>query len=194
MLAYAPAFFEWAIWRIFLAINEILDPVNKTRGFQIDEDMNPIHHAKGGAADIIFTYKDFRLVGEMTLATGSRQFAMEGEPVTRHVFKIISDTKSEKPVYGLFIAKKLDPNTVNAFFKARYWRDWTTSVATPIVALEIEHIIALIHCMKLHHVTIADIRSLFDALLKLQETYENGPDWYKAYIKVYQNWLNVHRI
>ncbi len=190
-LAYAPAFFEWAIWRLFLAINEILDPVNKTRGFQIDEDMNPIHHAKGGAADINFTYKDFRLVCEMTLATGSRQFAMEGEPVTRHVFKIISDTKNEKPVYGLFIAKKLDPNTVDAFYKARYWRDWTISVATPIVALEIEHVIALIHCMKSHHVTIADIRSLFDALLKLQATYENGPDWYKAYIKVYQDWLKT---
>ena len=44
---YAPAFFEWAIWRLFLAINHIEGLVSETRGFQIDEDMQPIHHAKG---------------------------------------------------------------------------------------------------------------------------------------------------
>ncbi len=84
---YAPAFFEWAIWRLFLAINEIDGPISKTRGFRIDDDINPIHHAKGGDADLTFTYADFKLVCEMTLLPGSRQFAAEGEPVTRHVLE-----------------------------------------------------------------------------------------------------------
>lgn len=117
--AYAPAFLEWAIWRLLLAINELVGPISQTRGFNIDEDMNPIHHAKGGAADLTLTYKDFKLVCEMTLMSGSQQFAKEGEPVTRHVFKVIRE-HPDTPIYGFFVTKELDPNTVDAFHNARY--------------------------------------------------------------------------
>jgi AlwI restriction endonuclease len=188
-LSYAPAFLEWAIWRIFLAINEIIVPISKTRGFQIDEDMNPIHHAKGGAADLTFTYNTFKLVCEMTLATGSRQFAMEGEPVTRHVFKAIENSKDGKPVYGLFVTKELDPNTAYAFHHARYWRNWRYSVPTPIVALRIKDMIELVRHMKSHPVTSVDIRQLLDSILNLQDTHPNGPSWYEAYSKTYESWL-----
>jgi AlwI restriction endonuclease len=185
---YAPAFLEWAIWRLFLAINEIVGPVSKTRGFRIDEDINPIHHAKGGDADLTFTYDNFKLVCEMTLTSGSRQFVAEGEPVTRHVFKAI-EASDGKPVYGLFIAKKLDPNTIDAFHKARYWRNFKGFVPTPVVALEIQQVLQLIEQVKSRSITAADLRELLDSILHLQDSYPHGPAWYEAYSQVYEQWV-----
>lgn len=189
---YAPAFLEWTIWRLFLAVNEIVGPINKTRGFKIDDDINPIHHAKGGDADLTFTYNDFKLVCEMTLMSGSRQFAAEGEPVTRHVSKAIEGSDGI-PVYGLFIAKKLDPNTVDAFYKARYWKTFERFVSTPVVALEIGQILRLLSRIKAQEVTATDIRALFDRILLLQDTYSHGPAWYKAYSALYEQWVNEGR-
>ncbi len=186
--SYAPAYLEWAIWRLFLAINDLVGPISDTRGFKIDEDMNPIHHARGGAADLIFSYDSFKIVCEMTLTTGSRQFAAEGEPVTRHVFKA-KENSGDKAVYGLFVAKKVDPNTSDAFHNARYWRDWRTPVDTPIIALNIKQVIALIQRMRIFPVTVAEIRELFEGILKLQKNFENGPAWYEAYVSFYERWL-----
>jgi hypothetical protein len=186
--SYAPAYLEWAVWRLFLAINDLAASISDTRGFKIDEDMNPIHHARGGAADLIFTYDTFKIVCEMTLTTGSRQFAAEGEPVTRHVFKAIENS-GDKPVYGLFVAKNVDPNTSDAFHNARYWRDWRTFVDTPIIALNIKQVIALIQRMRIFPVTVAEIRELFESILKLQKNFENGPAWHEAYSSFYEKWL-----
>jgi hypothetical protein len=185
---YAPAFLEWAIWRLFLAINEIVGSISKTRGFRIDEDINPIHHAKGGDADLTFNYDNFKLVCEMTLMGGSRQFASEGEPVTRHVFRA-KEVSDGKPVYGLFIARKLDPNTVDAFHHARYWKTFERPVSTPIVALEIGQVLLLLDRMKSQKVSAADIRTLLDRILQMQEAYQDGPSWYKAYSALYEQWL-----
>ena len=165
--------------------------MSSTRGFRIDEDVNPVHHAKGGEADLIFTYNNFKLVCEMTLTRGSRQFVAEGEPVTRHVFKAI-EKSDEKPVYGLFIAKKLDPNTIDAFYKALYWKSFKKSVSTPIVALEIEQVLQLIELIKLQGVTVVNFRELLDRILELQDAFPNGPTWYEAYSALYERWIGVN--
>jgi AlwI restriction endonuclease len=187
---YAPAFLEWAIWRLFLAIDEIVGPISRTRGFRIDEDINPVHHAKGGEADLTFTYDNFKLVCEMTLTSGSRQFVAEGEPVTRHIFKAI-ETSDGKPVYGLFITKKLDPNTIDAFHKARYWKNYTSFVSTPVVALEIEQVLKLIERIKMQGVDATNFRELLDHILQLQDIHPYGPAWYKGYSKLYEQWVNT---
>lgn len=149
--------------------------------------MRPAHHARGGAADLTFTYEDFQLVCEMTLTSGSRQFATEGEPVTRNVYTAI--TNSDRPVYRLFIANKLDPNTAEAFYKARYWRDWkTTPTPTPVVALETKQIVSLIHRMRSQPLTVENIKELLNNILELQDSCEDGPSWYKSYSELYETW------
>ena len=47
------------------------------------------------------------------MSTSSRQEAMEGEPVRRHVSDAV--LKYNKPVYGMFIAVKIDTNTAETF-------------------------------------------------------------------------------
>lgn len=178
--AYAPAFFEWSIWRLFLAINHIEGEIGKTRGFNIDEDLQPIHHARGGAADLTFHYKDFIIVCEMTLATGSRQFTMEGEPVTRHVFKAVNANPS-LPVYGMFFAKTIDPNTADAFHNARYWQDWNTPVATPVIALDMEQTLGFVRRLRQQPITLEVLHNLLDSILADQAEHLSGPEWYRSY-------------
>jgi hypothetical protein len=118
----------------------------------------------------------------MTLAGGSRQVVMEGEPVTRHVFKVIRDSGT-KPVYGLFIAKEVDPNTVDAFHNARYWSNWESSITTPVISIGIEHALSLVRAIQKKMITIETLRKLFDSILEAQKDYLTGPEWYRAYTK-----------
>lgn len=58
------------------------------------------------------------LVVEVTLTANSRQEAAEGEPVKDAMWRISwRSTKSNpvKPVYGLFIANRIDSNTAETF-------------------------------------------------------------------------------
>ena len=109
----ASAYLEWVLWRAFLAINHLTNKPYDARGFNIDQDHFPVGTAPGGGPDMIFEFDDCVIVVEVTLSTNSRQEAMEGEPVRRHVADQLE--KYDKPVYGLFVAKRIDSNTAETF-------------------------------------------------------------------------------
>ncbi|WP_124949383.1 AlwI family type II restriction endonuclease [Sulfuriferula thiophila] len=115
--AEAPAYFEWVLWRAFLAINSLENKPYEARRFKIDQDFLPVGTAPGNGPDLIFEFHDFVIVVEVTLTDNSRQEAAEGEPVRRHVADLVSHygMKSGKPVYGLFIANRIDSNTAETF-------------------------------------------------------------------------------
>lgn len=110
----APAYFEWVIWRAFLAINNLANLPNDCRKFKIDQDFLPVGTAPGGGPDLIFEFDNFVVVVEVTLTTNSRQEAAEGEPVRRHVADCVLNY-SNKQVYGLFLANQIDSNTAETF-------------------------------------------------------------------------------
>lgn len=115
--AEAPAYFEWVLWRAFLAINSLANKPYEARRFKIDQDFLPVGTAPGNGPDLIFEFHDFVIVVEVTLTDNSRQEAAEGEPVRRHVADLVSHyaIQSSKPVYGLFIANRIDSNTAETF-------------------------------------------------------------------------------
>ena len=115
--AEAPAYFEWILWRAFLAINSLVNKPYEARRFKIDQDFLPVGTAPGNGPDLIFEFEDFVIVVEVTLTDSSRQEAAEGEPVRRHVADLVSryGEQSGKPVYGLFIANRIDSNTAETF-------------------------------------------------------------------------------
>jgi hypothetical protein len=115
--AEAPAYFEWVLWRAFLAINSLANKPYEARRFKIDQDFLPVGTAPGNGPDLIFEFHDFVIVVEVTLTDNSRQEAAEGEPVRRHVADLVSHygMQSGKPVYGLFIANRIDSNTAETF-------------------------------------------------------------------------------
>lgn len=112
-----PAYFEWVLWRAFLAVNRLTNKPYESRRFNIDQDFLPVGTAPGGGPDLVFEFDDFVIVVEVTLTTSSRQESTEGESVRRHVASLVTYYKeiSNKTVYGLFIANKIDSNTAEAF-------------------------------------------------------------------------------
>ena len=117
---YRPAIAEWVIWRLFLAIDSIPGPIDETRNFQIDTNLSPVHHAKGGVADMVFFYNDAFIVPvEVTLRIGENQYAAEGEPVQRHIMHI-ADKHLDHDVVGVFIAPKIHPTAAHEFLNQNF--------------------------------------------------------------------------
>lgn len=108
-----PAYLEWTLWRAALAIDHMVNKPYEVRGFKLDSDFLPVSAAGGGKGDLYCEYNDFTILTEVTMSSSSRQEAMEGEPVRRHVSDAV--LKYNKPVYGLFIAVQIDTNTAETF-------------------------------------------------------------------------------
>lgn len=111
--AEAPAYLEWSLWRAFLAIDTLANKPYEVRRFKIDQDFLPVSTAPGNGPDLIAEFEDYVIAIEVTLSESSRQEAMEGEPVRRHVADMTQ--QYDKPVYGLFIANRIDSNTAETF-------------------------------------------------------------------------------
>lgn len=108
-----PAYLEWTLWRAALAINHLVNKPYEIRGFRLDSDFMPVSAAGGGRGDLYCEFENFTILTEVTMSTSSRQEAMEGEPVRRHVSDAV--LSYDKPVYGMFIAVKIDTNTAETF-------------------------------------------------------------------------------
>ena len=109
----ASAYLEWCLWRAFLAMNTLKNKPYDVRRFKIDQDFMPVNTAPGNGPDLVAEYPNCAVVIEVTLSDSSRQEAMEGEPVRRHVAD--AQTRYGKPIYGLFVANHVDTNTAETF-------------------------------------------------------------------------------
>ena len=114
------AYLEWTVWRAFLAMNTLSNKPYEIRRFKVDQDFFPVGTAPGNGPDMIAEYEGCKVVIEVTMSDNSRQEAMEGEPVRRHVFDSMSE--GGKPVFGLFIANHVNTNTVETF-RVGTWYD-----------------------------------------------------------------------
>jgi hypothetical protein len=175
--AYLPAFLEWTTWRLFLAINRISGPVSATRNFRIDDQLMPIHHARGGAPDMVFHYGDFTLVCEVTLNTSSGQWNAESEPVPRHVGDVVSG--SVTPVYALFVAPLIDPQTAQQFFGQKWFFNgsFRDLDIVPVTIEELEHL--LDHFVS-NGLGPCDLADTIKAAIRLKAGCPDGFRWRQA--------------
>lgn len=132
----ASAYLEWSLWRAFLAMNTLQNKPYEVRRFNVDQDFKPISTAPGNGPDLIAEYKNCSVVIEVTLSDSSRQEAMEGEPVRRHV----SDhaIKTGKPAYGLFIANNINTNTAETFRNGTWYTKEDTKTRLNIVPVTLK--------------------------------------------------------
>ena len=131
-----PAYFEWTLWRAALAIDHMINKPYEVRGFRLDSDFLPVTAAGGGKGDLYCEFEDFMILTEVTMSTSSRQEAMEGEPVRRHVSDAILNY--DKPVYGLFLAIKIDTNTAETFRHGIWYAKGDVKQRLDIVPLSLE--------------------------------------------------------
>lgn len=106
----APLMLEWNTWRAMT----MLDGGNIKANLTFDDFGQPLSAAQGNMADIVCDYGDFGLSVEVTMASGQRQYEMEGEPVARHLGKL--RRAIEKPAYCLFIAPVINDACIAHFF------------------------------------------------------------------------------
>lgn len=179
----APAYFEWIIWRSFLAIGNFINKPSEARRFKIDQDFLPINFAPPNGADLIFEYNDFILAIEVTLTNNSRQEAAEGEPVRRHIADLMQkQEKMNKPVYGLFIANNVDSNTAETFRKRVWFNSDNNKMYLNIIPMTLNDFKNLFETMfNKNHVNIEYFRNLIIACIDFNSQFE-GPGW-KKYIQ-----------
>lgn len=175
-----PAYLEWILWRAELAIDHMITHPYEVRGFKIDSDFLPVSTAGGGRGDLYCEYEDFMLVTEVSMSTSSRQEAMEGEPVRRHVFDAMDAV--DCPVYGLFIATKIDTNTAETFRHGVWYDKQNNKRRLDILPLTLsqfrEHFTAMFESGAAEP---AKLRELIVSST-IRRDVLNGPDW-KAYIE-----------
>ncbi len=131
-----PAYFEWTLWRAALAIDHMENKPYEVRGFRLDADFLPVTAAGGGKGDLYCEFEDFMILTEVTMSTSSRQEAMEGEPVRRHVSDAVLNYN--KPVYGLFLAIRIDTNTAETFRHGIWYAKGDVKQRLDIVPLSLE--------------------------------------------------------
>jgi len=184
--AYRPAYLEWTTWRLFLAINNIFNEISQTRNFNIDEELNPIHHARGGVPDMVFEYEDFIIVCEVTLLTSSNQWA-EDEPVQRHVANVIKNT--DKKVYGVFIAPNIDPNTIYEYHRKKRLIDGK-EFNLNIISFTIDQIKELLKKFDISRFKTNELGELLGELSGLQYKTDSPLEWQKMVNKKYNQWIS----
>ena len=174
----AAAYLEWILWRAFLAIDHTVNKPYEARGFNIDQDYLPVGTAPGGGPDMVFEFEDCKIVVEVTMSTNSRQEAMEGEPVRRHVADLVME--SSKPVYGVFIANKIDSNTAETFRIGVWYNQQDERLALKIVPFTLEQFSEYFKYMFVKKKnTPKQFLSLFEKCFDSKESKE-GPEWKRA--------------
>ena len=174
-----PAYLEWILWRSALAIDHMVNKPYEVRGFKLDSDFLPVSAAGGGKGDLYCEYSDFTILTEVTMSTSSRQEAMEGEPVRRHVSDAV--LKYDKPVYGLFIAIRIDTNTAETFKHGVWYAKGDVKQRLNIVPLTLSQFqkffVAMFEAKKAHP---QKLRDLIDVCETSRDNME-APEW-KDYI------------
>ncbi len=173
-----PAYLEWAVWRSFLAINNIVGAVHETRRFPVDQDFFPRNTAPGGGSDLIFEFETYVLVVEVTLTTSHRQMSAESEPVRRHAvnYKL---SYPDKDVYCLFIAPNLDNNVVETF-RIGVWYNGDVEEFVNIIPMTLTDFIESFGLFKQRIFTNDEFKALLDRSLVFRNV--RAPQW-KSSIK-----------
>lgn len=168
-----PAFLEWAVWRSFLAIDEIVSPIHETRRFPLDQDFMPRNTAPGGGSDLIFEFDSYVLVVEVTLTTSHRQMAVESEPVRRHTVQY-KELYPNKEVYCLFIAPSVD-NNVAETFRIGVWYKLDAEEFVNIIPMNLSDFINAIDTLLHKKFRNADFLNLLDKCLASRNV--RAPQW-----------------
>ena len=174
-----PAYLEWTLWRAALAIDHMVNKPYEVRGFKLDADFLPVSAAGGGKGDLYCEYNDFTILTEVTMSTSSRQEAMEGEPVRRHVSDAV--LKYDKPVYGMFIANRIDTNTAETFRHGVWYAKGDVKQRLDIVPLTLKQFqkffVAMFETNKAHPQKLRDLINTCET----QRDTLGAPEW-KEYI------------
>lgn len=168
-----PAYLEWAVWRSFLAIDDLVSPAHLTRRFPVDQDFHPRNTAPGGGADLLFEFETYVLVVEVTLTTSHRQMAVESEPVRRHTVQY-KEQFPNKDVFCLFIAPSVD-NNVAETFRIGVWYKQDDEEFVNIVPMNLSDFINAMEALSDYKYSNGQFKNLIERCLVFRNV--RAPQW-----------------
>ncbi len=175
---YMPAWAEWAVWRVFLSIDTLANPVSESRNFEIDTELNPIHHARGGVSDLLFRYENQIIIpAEITLSSSERQFNMEGEPVKYHIKSVI-EKNTQARVIGVFTAPEIHVATAHEFLNADFFSEKLgRPIELDIVPLSFVQLLSLLPGKNNGCNDATSLIQLLEHVIESKKRVSNGPAW-----------------
>ncbi len=180
-----PLMFEWNTWRAMTMLNG-----GKISGnFILDDQGDPISTAPGNQGDIICDYGDFGVLVEVTLSSGSKQYDMEGESVSRHLGKFKKEIN--KDAYCLFIAPNINESVIAYFFTLHHLKLAMHGGNACILPLSLDIFEKMIEdSYKAETIpTPYDIKKLFDYSKDQAKSGINEIEWFEKVNERALEWL-----
>ncbi len=176
---------EWNVWRGMT----MLDGGNIKANLKFDDFGKPMATAQGNMADIVCDYDDFNLTVEVTMATGQRQYEMEGEPVSRHLAKIKKETN--KPSYCFFIAPTINEACIAHFYALHNMNISYYGGKSIIIPIQLNVFRKMIEdSSKASYVPNPEqVRKFCEYSASIISSCLNEQDWYKKITTKALNWL-----
>ena len=180
-----PLYFEWNIWRALVMMNYAKDIKGN---FTIDLDGLPLSAAVANKPDIEAEYDGFRLIVEVTMSRGSKQYEMEGEPVARHYGR--AQMASDIPVYCLFVAPKINEDTLAHFFNTNRFKTKTYGGKTKIVPMNLPQFIDFMTIARDKSFTNPkSLKNYLDNIIARNATAEDEAAWFQHIGNSIPSWL-----
>jgi hypothetical protein len=181
-----PLFLEWNIWRSLVMMNY----AKEVRGnFVFDLDGDPQSVAGGNMPDIFIEYDGFKVIVEVTMSSGNKQYEMEGEPVARHFGK--TQSTSKEPVYCLFIAPKISEGALAHFFNLNRFTTKFYGGKTRIVPMNLSQFVAFVSVAKDKKFNNSKVlKSYLDSIIGQIPSAEDESVWFQQIHDSIPNWVN----
>jgi len=181
-----PLYLEWNIWRSLVMINY----AKEVKGnFAIDLDGVPLSTAIGNIPDIEIEYEGFKMIVEVTMSSGNKQYEMEGEPVARHFGKI--QNNSIVPVYCLFVAPKISEGALAHFFNLNRFNTKAYGGKTRIIPMNLIQFIAFIGIAKNRNFNDSRILKVYlDSIINNNQSSDDESIWFQQINESISSWVN----
>ena len=176
---------EWNVWRGMT----MLDGGNIKANLKFDDFGNPMSTAQGNMADIVCDYETFGLTVEVTMASGQKQYEMEGEPVSRHLAKFKKETGKE--AYCLFVAPTINEACIAHFYglhnlNISYYGGKSVIVPLPLNVFKK----MLEDSFKASYIPNPEqVKSFFEYSRTVASTSHSEQEWYNKVVEKALNWL-----
>ena len=176
---------EWNVWRGMT----MLDGGNIRANLKFDDFGNPMSTAQGNMADIVCDYENFGLTVEVTMASGQKQYEMEGEPVSRHLAKFKKETGKE--AYCLFVAPTINEACIAHFYglhnlNISYYGGKSVIVPLPLNVFKK----MLEDSFRASYTPDSEqVKSFFEYSRNVASSSNNEKEWYDKILEKALNWL-----
>ena len=181
-----PLYLEWNVWRSFVMMNYATDVVGN---FKIDLDGIPLSTAGGNVADIEIQYDGFKVLVEVTMSTGQKQYEMENESVARHYGKVQNLT--QEPVYCIFIAPKINEASLAYFYDKNIKAPKFYAGKTRIVPMNISQFVTFVTIARdkgFKHSSV--LQTYLDSIITKNRSVDDEAIWSKHIHDTIPTWIS----